>query len=181
MKKIFWTVMLCIGCTAVGAQASIIEGDSVRVFRMAQGSSARRMADKLMLDDRTSEKFMTLYESYLKELKDAGDRNAEAGTKPEAMTDAQISKQIEQGFEVQQKKLDIRKKYYKKFSSILTPKQTYELFHKTNMNRRIYPFPGMRPKVRMYIKGKNARKQLDSPGDVGRIIRDNIPVDSDRL
>ncbi len=42
----------------------------------------------------------------------------------EGKTDAQVKEMIENHFKAQQKRLDVTKKYYKKFSSILTVKQT---------------------------------------------------------
>lgn len=44
---------------------------------------------------------------------------------------------------VQQKRLDIQKKYYKKFSGILTPKQTYKLLH-IGRNNHFSPTPTIR-------------------------------------
>lgn len=180
MKKIFFTIAFYGFCAPIGLQAAPAVRDSVKVVRMKFVSPARRMADKLMLDDKTAGKFVTLYEDYLKELKEAADKGKDKKIAPEDMTDAQITKQIERNFDVQQKKLDIRKKYFKKFSGILTPKQTYELFQR---NRRpdvkFYPFPGIKPKIETYGFDKdNFQRRLDKAfGALQRIGDDGIGMD----
>lgn len=175
MKKIFFTIAFFGLCAPIGLQAAPAVRDSVKVLRMKSVSPARRMADKLMLDDKTAGKFVTLYEDYLKELKAAADKGKGKKNAPEDMTDAQITEQIKRNFDVQQKKLDIRKKYFKKFSAILTPKQTYELFRKNGRpDVRIYPFPGIKPKIRVYGSGKdNLQKRLDKALGVLRHIGDD--------
>lgn len=93
-----------------------------------------RMAKRLMLDDATTAKFAPIYKEYLTELQECVKNCPNAancplnGQKCAAMTDADIEKCMEQRFDMQQKKLDIRKNYYKKLKSVLTMKQMQALF-----------------------------------------------------
>ena len=93
-----------------------------------------RMAKRLMLDDATTAKFAPIYKEYLTELQECTKNCPKAancpanGQKCAAMTDADIEKCMEQRFDMQQKKLDIRKNYYKKLKSVLNMKQMQALF-----------------------------------------------------
>ena len=93
-----------------------------------------RMAKRLMLDDATTAKFAPIYKEYLTELQNCVKNCPNAancpanGQKCAAMTDADIEKCMEQRFDMQQKKLDIRKNYYKKLKSVLNMKQMQTLF-----------------------------------------------------
>lgn len=93
-----------------------------------------RMAKRLMLDDATTAKFAPIYKEYLPELQGCMQNCPKAancpanGQKCAAMTDADIEKCIEQRFDMQQQKLDIRKNYYKKLKSVLNMKQMQALF-----------------------------------------------------
>ena len=84
-----------------------------------------RMAKRLMLDDATTAKFAPIYKEYLTELQNCVKNCPNAancpanGQKCAAMTDADIEKCMAQRFDMQQKKLDIRKNYYKKLKSVL--------------------------------------------------------------
>lgn len=93
-----------------------------------------RMAKRLMLDDATTAKFTPLYKEYLTELRACTAGCAAKGTCPMgnrdsvAVSDADIEKCINQCFETQQKKLDLRKSYYKKLKSVLNMKQLQTIF-----------------------------------------------------
>lgn len=95
---------------------------------------ANRAAKRLMLDDATTAKFAPIYKEYLTELqnckKDCPKAKACSAGKGQCadMTDADIEKCMEQRMEMQQKKLDIRKTYYKKLKSVLNMKQMQALF-----------------------------------------------------
>ena len=96
--------------------------------------TTNRMAKRLMLDDATTAKFAPIYKEYLTELQNCVKNCPNAancpanGQKCTAMTDADIEKCMEQRFDMQQKKLDIRKNYYKKLKSVLNMKQMQTLF-----------------------------------------------------
>lgn len=196
MKRLL-LAMTCLATLTVTAQASPLKQDTISVINLNSAQTqAQRIADKLMLDDKTTAKFIPIYEDYRKELKEIGKKNGN-NKQPEQMTDAQINEQIKANFERQQKQLDIQKKYYKKFSTILTPKQVYELFQKGRAGR-LYPFPNIPPRVRIYDsdwfdtpEGKKAEKSLKraqkimeskevqeglkQAAEAGRIINRNLP------
>ena len=78
-----------------------------------------RMQEKLMLDDATAAKFAPIYKEYLAALEAC----KPACEKCENPTDEQIKKNIQNCLDAQQKKIEVEKKYYKKFSSILSGRQ----------------------------------------------------------
>lgn len=98
----------------------------------------KQMAEVLMLDDATAAKFTPIYEAYQKELRECrmmnreervkkNDKDDKQSTKP-ALTDAEIEKQIKNQFAQARKILDVREKYYKEFSKILSPKQIMKIY-----------------------------------------------------
>lgn len=112
-----------------------------------------QMVKVLMLDDASAAKFTPLYESYLKELRECRtmnrkprtDKSNAQATKADAkrdaprptMTDAEIAKMLKGQFAQSRKMLDIREKYYKDFSKILSQKQIMKIYQqeKNNMNK----------------------------------------------
>lgn len=109
-----------------------------------------QMVKSLMLDDATAAKFTPIYQNYVKELrecrmmnykprvkKDAA-QSAETDKTPKpAMTDADIAKMLKDQFAQSRKMLDIREKYYKEFSKILSQKQILKIYQqeKSNANK----------------------------------------------
>lgn len=93
-----------------------------------------RMAKRLMLDDATTAKFTPLYKEYLTEMRSCAAGCATNGACPMgkkdsvSVSDADIEKCIDQCFEMQQKKLDLKKSYYKKLKSVLNMKQLQTIF-----------------------------------------------------
>ena len=105
---------------------------------------ANRMADELMLDDKTSAKFVDVYQQYLTEMKGCREEYRKTtapngrpqkpservrGQKPD-LTDAEIEARIENRFAHSRKMLDIREKYYKELKKILTPRQLQKIYDK---------------------------------------------------
>lgn len=84
------------------------------------------MQKSLMLDDKTAEKFASIYKEYLLE---------QAKCRPNIvrgkdLTDAQIKQNIEARMDAKQKALDVEKKYYGKLAKILNAKQLQKVFDK---------------------------------------------------
>lgn len=105
-----------------------------------------RMAKRLMLDDATTAKFAPIYKEYLTEMRACSASCAQKGTCPMdkdsvAVSDADIEKCIDQCFEMQQKKLDIKKSYYKKLKSVLNMKQMQAIFCRPAGPNRQGPCP----------------------------------------
>lgn len=100
-----------------------------------------RMQRHLMLDDKTAAQFAPLYKEYLQALEECTPQKPEI--KPVEMDDKQIEEQLNAQFDRQQKLLDTRKEYYKKFKKILTMRQV-QMVIKSNR-----PHPMMPQKERM--------------------------------
>lgn len=108
---------------------------------------ARSIASTLAFDDATTTRFVETFCNYRKELialkgKDKKQPKAEAapqvqGEKPEARkprmekkerTEAETKEMLEGRFEMNQKMLDLRKKYYNEYSKFLTYKQIARVY-----------------------------------------------------
>jgi hypothetical protein len=111
-----------------------------------------QMVGTLMLDDATRDKFVPLYQSYLKELREtrAADKPAKAQAHvrqqdgqsqdfweiaaEKNQTDEQIAARIKAQFAQSRKMLDIREKYYAEFSKILSQKQIQKIYQQERSN-----------------------------------------------
>lgn len=133
MKKMFLGMALAL-MFVMPANAQKNPNAQKKTPEQAIEMKTNRMAKRLMLDDATTAKFAPIYKEYLTELQECAKNcpkvaNCPAnGQKCVAMTDADIEKCMEQRFDMQQKKLDIRKNYYKKLKSVLNMKQMQTLF-----------------------------------------------------
>ncbi|MDD6210864.1 MAG: hypothetical protein PUB21_09700 [Bacteroidales bacterium] len=87
------------------------------------------MQRKLMLDDKTAAKFAPLYKEYLEAMKNCMPDPKEKKRPENALTDAQIDKQITDRFAAHRKMLDTQEKYYQQFKKILTMRQVETLFN----------------------------------------------------
>ena len=92
---------------------------------------AKKMSETLLLDDKTSEKFIPLYKQYLTERRMKRDGNNPKEAKQE-MTEEQIAERIKESFANERKALDIKEKYYKDFSKILNQKQIEKMYRNAN-------------------------------------------------
>lgn len=116
-----------------------------RVERRAEDLSRR-----MLLDDAAKAKFLPLYQEYMNELKNVVPA-PETDKKPVSeLTDKEIEARIEQGFDIRQKRLDLEKKYYKKFKGILNARQLQMVFG--HSNRFVVP-ANFRPDMRVGRKG----------------------------
>ena len=87
---------------------------------------AQYIAHDLGLDDMTCSKFIDTYTQCQKEVWALGPRPHHK--KGEVKTDAQTEQEIKQRFEMSQKILNIRQKYYKKYSQFLTQQQIQRVY-----------------------------------------------------
>lgn len=95
-----------------------------------------RMANLLMLNNATTEKFKPAYIHYLSDLTELRKIEKERceSNKPckeKTLTDTEVEGMIEQSFEISQKLLDIKIKYYKTFKEILSAKQIARIYQNT--------------------------------------------------
>ena len=87
---------------------------------------AKHIAHDLGLDDKTSSKFIDTYTQCQKEVWALGPRPRHK--KGDVVSDAQTEQMIKQRFEMSEKILDIRQKYYKKYSQFLTQQQIQRVY-----------------------------------------------------
>lgn len=87
---------------------------------------AKHIAHDLGLDDKANSKFIDTYTQCQKEIWALGPRPRHK--KGEVKTDAQTEQEIKQRFERSEKILDIRQKYYKKYSQFLTQQQIQRVY-----------------------------------------------------
>ena len=87
---------------------------------------AEHIARDLGLEEKTSAMFIDTYTQCQKEIWALGPRPG--FKKGEAGSDAQTEQQIKRRFEMSEKILDIRQKYYKKYSQFLTQQQIQRVY-----------------------------------------------------
>lgn len=97
---------------------------------------AKRTAERLMLDDETSAKFIPLYQEYMQKLaecrvpkKDGNGKNDES--------DEAIDSRIQAHFSAQEKRLEVQKDYYEKFKGVLTMRQVEQIYERPAFNARM--------------------------------------------
>ena len=128
MKKILGILMMVVAMmtvsTSVFAQAP---NQKQRLSReQLAEKQAQYIAHDLGLDDKTSSKFIGTYTECQKEVWALGPRPHHK--KGEVKTDAQTEQEIKQRFEMSEKILNIRQKYYKKYSQFLTQQQIQRVY-----------------------------------------------------
>ena len=92
-----------------------------------------RMERELMLDDKTSEKFASLYKEYIEAMKQCRPdckKEMKKGECPKRneMTDEDLCKRMEACFAMQKKAIETKETYYNKFKKILNARQLEKLF-----------------------------------------------------
>lgn len=104
--------------------------------KAGKGSDQRtaHMVQILALDDATSARFTPLYNQYRQEMQATRQKHKrikptkQKGGPTHPLTDEQVRKNIEISFALSQSILDVRKKYYKEFLKILSPRQIERLY-----------------------------------------------------
>lgn len=128
MKKIIMT--LAIACMAV--MPSMAQNNKVARLQLTPEQKteqkANALSDRMMLDDATKAKFVPMYKEYLNELNNACPKNMDMKKPCSELTEKEISERIEKRFDMKQKRLDIEKKYYKKFKNVLNARQLQQIF-----------------------------------------------------
>ena len=157
MKKILGILMMVVAMmtvsTSVCAQAP---NQKQRLSReQLAEKQAQYIAHDLGLNDKTSSKFIDTYTQFQKEVWALGPRPHHK--KGEMKSDAQTEQEIKQRFEMSEKILDIRQKYYKKYSQFLTQQQIQRVYEIERQMMKRFAQKG--PHKGMGQKGKpRARK-----------------------
>ena len=122
--------MMTVSSTLVNAQIAKPGFQKTERQRMTREqlaqTQARHICNELALDEEKSTKFCNEYCNYMKEFWAIGPK---VGKKQRTdMTDAQAETQNKQDFERSQKILDLRQKYYKRYSTFLTQLQIQRVY-----------------------------------------------------
>ena len=144
MKKILGILMMVVTMmtvsTSVFAQAA---NQKQRLSReQLAEKQAQYIAHDLGLDDKTSSKFIDTYTQFQKEVWALGPRPHHK--KGEVKTDAQTEQEIKQRFEMSEKILNIRQKYYKKYSRFLSQQQIQRVYELERQMMKRFAQRGLR-------------------------------------
>ena len=123
-------IMMAVCTTAVQAQDNNQSNRQRMTREQLAEAQGKHIAYELAFDEQTTQKFISTYIDYQKEVWALGPR---LSRHQQAETDAEAEQAIKQRMERSQKILDLREKYYKKYSAFLTQKQierVYELEYK---------------------------------------------------
>ena len=121
-------IMMAVCTTAVQAQDNNPSNKQRMTREQLAEAQAKHISHELALDDATSKKFIGTYIDYQKEVWALGPRLKRS--QQANQTDAEAEQAIKQRMERSQKILDLREKYYKRYSQFLTQTQierAYEL------------------------------------------------------
>ena len=160
MKKILGILMMVVAMmpvsTSVFAQAP---NQKQRLSReQLAEKQAQYIAHDLGLDDKASSKFINTYTQFQKEVWALGPRPHHK--KGEMKSDAQTELEIKQRFEMSEKILNIRQKYYKKYSQFLTQQQIQRVYEiERQMKKR---FAQKRNHMGMAKDGKPRARRIQS-------------------
>ena len=135
MKKIFNVMMLVIAMTmfTVSSFAQAPNKKQRLTREQLSEKQAKYIANDLALDDETTAKFINTYTQCQKEIWALGQRPRRNDNNNEE----QIEQNIKKRFEMSEKILDIRQKYYNEYSKFLTQKQIQRVYEvEKNMTKR---------------------------------------------
>ena len=131
MKRVY-SIFLCaiiMAVYSINVQAQEKQGNHQRISRQQLAEAqAKYISHELALDETTSQKFIATFCDYQKEVWALGPQIKQDKRQP--TTDAKAEEAIKRRMERSRMILDLREKYYKKYSQFLTQKQierVYEL------------------------------------------------------
>ena len=157
MKKILGMLMMVMMMMTISVSSyAQAPNQKQRISReQLAEKQAQHISHDLGLDEKTSARFIDTYIQCQKEVWALGPRpHFKRG---ESASDAQTEQQIKQRFEMSEKILDIRQKYYKKYSQFLTQQQIQRVYEIERQMMKRFAQKG--PHKGMGKKGKpRARK-----------------------
>ena len=163
MKKIFNVMMLVIAMTmfTVNSFAQAPNKKQRLTREQLSEKQAKYIASDLALDDETTARFINTYTQCQKEIWALGSRPR----RDDNNNEEQIGQNIKKRFEMSEKILDIRQKYYKEYSKFLTQKQIQRVYKiEKNMMKRFAQRKGkngqrlMRGQHEQRLMNKNSTK-----------------------
>lgn len=158
MKKIFNVMMLVVAMTmfTVNSFAQAPNKKQRLTREQLSEKQAKYIANDLFLDDETTAKFINTYTQCQKEIWALGPRLRRNGNNNEE----QIGQNIKKRFEMSEKILDIRQKYYKEYSKFMTQKQIQRVYEiEKNMMKRFAQRKGKNGQRPM--RGKHEQRLMD--------------------
>ena len=144
MKKILGMLMMAMMMMTISVSSyAQAPNKKQRISReQLAEKQAQHISHDLGLDEKTSSKFIDTYTQCQKEIWALGPRPRHK--KGEDKTDAQTEQEIKQRFEMGEKILDIRQKYYKKYSQFLTQQQIQRVYELERQMMRRFAQKGSR-------------------------------------
>jgi len=143
MKRLLLFAFLCALPLFSNAQPGRFEPEKLSDDELVR-MQTRDIVSWLNLDDNSKEKFIKEYTAFRKEI-DAVAKSAAAPVGTES--EADIDKALQKNFEVSEKILDIRKKYYTRFKTFMQPSQIRDMYRIENESgRRMHDNPPMPPR-----------------------------------
>jgi len=126
MKKLLGILMMvvCTWCIAIPTQAQQVNSKQRLTREQLAEAQAKHIAADLALNEDLTAKFVDTYTQCQKEVWALGPR---VKRNPQG-TEEQTEQQLKQRFEMSEKLLNIRQKYYKKYSTFLTQKQIERVY-----------------------------------------------------
>lgn len=118
-------VALTLLMSVLTLQAQVSGKQRISREQLAE-TQAQHIAKDLAFDDATTAKFVATYCEYQKELWAIGSRPKKAQN--ETLSEKQAEAQMQQQFTRSQRILDLREKYYKKYSTFLTQRQIQRVY-----------------------------------------------------
>lgn len=118
-------VALTLLMSVLTLQAQVSGKQRISREQLAE-TQAQHIAKDLAFDDATTAKFVATYCEYQKELWAIGPRPKKA--QGETLSEKQAEAQMQQQFTRSQRILDLREKYYKKYSTFLTQRQIQRVY-----------------------------------------------------
>lgn len=118
-------VALTLLMSVLTLQAQVSGKQRISREQLAE-TQAQHIAKDLAFDDATTAKFVATYCEYQKELWAIGPRPKKAPN--ETLSEKQAEAQMQQQFTRSQRILDLREKYYKKYSTFLTQRQIQRVY-----------------------------------------------------
>ena len=161
MKKLIIITLSTMLCLAVSAQEKPVKKGERWNKTEKQGkiekaieNRGEKMANKLMLDEETTAKFIPVYNAYLNDLTDGKDKNSEKLKKGKNKSDSEMDAAMQKRFTNSRRITDVREKYYNEFRKFLTPMQAKTALQKNSRNHQRFDKHPQFKKNLMYKHGK---------------------------
>lgn len=154
MKKILGILMMVVAMMTVSVSSYAQAPNQKQRLSREQlaEKQAKYIAHDLGLDDKTRSKFIDTYTQCQKEVWALGPRPRHK--KGDVKSDVQMEQEIKHRFEMSEKILDIRQKYYKKYSQFLTQQQIQRIYELERQMMKRFAQKGPRKEMG---KGKNGK------------------------